>query len=96
VLVLKKPTHLSQEFCPEILGESNYEIVGFEPEKRPLSPSSPLCPSSIFLVPSGEGIESFPRVESLFLLRIFLDFFSQKALHYWIFRVFSEENQRVK
>jgi hypothetical protein len=30
VAVLKKPAHLSQEFCPEILGGSNYEIVGFE------------------------------------------------------------------
>jgi hypothetical protein len=98
VLVLKKPAHLSQEFCPEILGESNYEIIGFEPEKRArasFSPSFPRCLFSIFLVPSGRGFENFLRVESLFLLRIFLDFFSQKALICWLFGDFFEEILRI-
>jgi hypothetical protein len=98
VLVLKKPAHLSQEFWPEIFRESNYEIVGFEPEKSArasFSQSSSSVSILNFSRPFGEGIESFLRVESLFLLRIFLDFFSQKALHYWLFRVFSEENQRL-
>jgi hypothetical protein len=87
VAVLKKPAHLSQEFCPEILGGSNYEIIGFEPEKRPELPSlnrRPRCPSSISLAPSGRHFESFLRVESLFFLRFFLDFFSQKALICWL------------
>jgi hypothetical protein len=57
VAVLKKSAHLSQEFCPEILGESNYEIVGFEPEKSArasLSQSSSSVSILNFSRPFGE------------------------------------------
>jgi hypothetical protein len=94
VLILKKPTHLSQKFCPEIWGGSNYEIIRFEPEKRGYpnllfgvhsrSPSS--LGGGVRVSPKGGALASAQKLSPIILMEKwhFLDFSE----------IFSEENQR--